>query len=768
MSQGKFSNPRPHRDEERQIEQAFRQLTGQEPVKEAEDPVLSRQLTSELPADLGAAFEPDFDIDFEPEFQTAVEPTPASPARGAYEKPPVRDIPKREVPPRNYRPEPVSFEEHFGEGNEDFLDKAMAFIRENKKLVLAFLCAAALLLLVLVVSIFFFGGTNAEPETIFQNVYIADIHVGGMTKNEAISLVKQNTSQTYGSQDMVVDLAGTEIALKPKNTKATLDVKAAVDAAYAYGRTGTEEERERSQAMLRSQPYIIAVLPYLDLDTDYILDTLTSYAEDIGSTLTQTSYGLEGDKPELDGDKFNALAPTQTLVITMGTPGVGFDAGDVYDQVLDAYSLHRFKVTVEDVENVKDPEPIDLEAIYREFYIAPRNASVDMQTFETTPGSYGYGFDMDAAQKLLDRADFGEEIRIPMEYIEPEILNSDMFFQDALGSVKTTHQSESHRDKNIYLACEAINGLVLNPGEKFSFNDVVGQRSAVNGYKSAVEVWGDDEEAAFIGGGIGQVASTLYHCALLSDLEVTYRVNQDFAPAYIEAGLDVSVGWRSPDFQFVNSTGYPIQIEASGLYGVVEIQILGTDERQYYVEIESVVTDTEKIRRVYEDYEFDNKEKYKDGEVIREGIAGFTVKTYKYKYDKATGDLISKDYIATSQYGGLEQIVARVKPEETTEATTEATEPETEPTTAPTTKPTQPPTVPTEPPTVPTEPPTAPTEPATVPTVPEPQPTAPAETLPQTETEPDPDTIRETEPATEPNTIQETEPVTNPTTLPEE
>ena len=740
MSQGKFSNPRPHRDEERQIEQAFRQLTGQEPMKKAE-PAVSEQVTTELPADLSGAFapvfEPDFEVEFEPEFRTAVEESPAAPARGAYEKPPVREVPQREVPQQRYRPDPVVFEEQFEEsGSEDFLDKAMAFIQTNKKLMLAFLCASALLLLVLVVSIFFFGGKNAQPDTILDNIYIADIHVGGLTKNEAVALVKQTTSQTYGSRDMVVDLAGTEITLKPRNTKASLDIKAAVDAAFAYGRTGTEEERERAQLMLRSQPYILAVLPYLELDTDYILDTLTAYAEDIGSTLTQTSYGLKGDQPELSADRYDPTAAPQILVITMGTPGVGFDAQDVYDQVLDAYSLHQFKVTVEDVETVKDPDPIDLEAIYEEFYIAPKNASVDMQTFETTPGSYGYGFDMTTAQRLLNSAEFGEEIQIPMEYIEPEILSSDMFFQDALGTVKTTHQSESHRDKNLYLACEAINGLVLNPGETFSFNDVVGQRTAQKGYKSAVEVWGDDEEAEFLGGGIGQVASALYHCALLSDLEVTYRVNQDFAPPYCKAGLDVAIGWRSPDFQFVNSTGYPIQIEASGLYGVVEIQILGTDERQYYVEVETVVTDTAKIKTVYEDFEFDNKEKHKDGDVLQEGIAGFTVKTYKYKYDKATGDLISKDYIATSQYDGREQIVARVAPEETTEP---PTEPPTVPETEPTTKPTEPPTVPTEPPTVP------PTEPPTVPTVPETQPTVPAETQPQIETEPDPDTISETE-----------------------
>jgi len=115
--------------------------------------------------------------------------------------------------------------------------------------------------------------------------------------------------------------------------------------------------------------------------------------------------------------------------------------------------------------------------------------------------------------------------------------------------------------------------------------------------------------------------------------------------------------------------------------------------------------------------------------VIREGIKGYTVKTYKYKYDKATGELLSKDYVSTSQYDAVDEIIARVEEE--------PTEPETEPETEPPTRPTWP-TRPTEPPTVPTEP--EETEPTTVPTEPE-------ETLPKVETEPDtPDPITETEP----------------------
>lgn len=736
MPQGKFSNPRPHRDEERQIEQAFRQLTGQEPVKKNEPQIFGEPIPEELPPD----FDENFETQLEAEIEKALE-TPAAPVRGAYERP-APAAPRKSAESaatRIYRQEQPYYEEEQEAPEEDFLDKAMSFINENKKLMLAFLCAAALLMIVMVTAVFFFGGRSAGNETIFSNIYIADIYVGGLTKNEAVSEVKQATSRTYGVEDMVIDLSGTELRLSPEDTGAELDVKAAVEAAYAYGRTGTEEEQERAQQNLLTQPYTIALLPYLELDTDYILDTLTDYAEDAGSTLTQTSYGLEGNQPPLNAEDFDENAPTQTLVITMGTPGIGFDAQDVYDQVLDAYSLHTFLVTVEDVESAKEPDPIDLEAIYEEFYIEPKNATVNMQTFETIPGSYGYGFDREAAQKKVENAAFGEEIRIPMEYIEPEILDEDMFFRDELGSAHLSYSSSKNRNTNLQLACDAINGTVLNPGETFSFNDTVGQRSSGKGYKSALENLNDEEENEIVGGGVGQVASALYQCALLSDLEINYRVNQDFAPDYTDAGLEAAVDWRSPDFQFTNSTGFPIRIEAAASNGNVSIQILGTDERQYYVDVETVTTATDKPDTRYEDFEFDNEEGYEDGDVIREGITGFTVKTYLYKYDKSTGELLSKDFVSTSQYETVDEIIARVEPEETTE-------PETEP-------PTEPPTRPTEAPTKPTAPPTVPTEPETQPAETQPIETQPVETEPKMETEP------EVIPGTEPKQADaETEP----------
>lgn len=714
MAQGKFSNPRPYREEERQIEQAFRQVTGKAPAPKRPNPAFdeTQPLTHPFQPEDGQSAAPqapeaEFDEKlFEESFRQMTGEIPTAQTQDPAGQP-VRTAaapqPQPQGQPRrksisdffDYIPDDSDLlsEEAPSEPSEPSkLDMLLDFYNKNKKAVMLGLCGAALVLIVVVIAIFMAGASDPYDNRILNNVFLADIDVGGMTKNEAISAVKQATNKTYGSEDMVIDLSGTELRLSPKDTDAELDVKAAVNAAYEYGRTGTQSERDKVYTASKTEEHVIALLPYLDLDTDYIQDTLAAYAEDSGSTLTQTTYGLEGTQPELSADKFNENAPCQTLVITMGTPGIGFDVNDVYNQVLDAYSLHVFLVEVENVESTTEPDPVDLEAIYKEFYIEPVDATVNLQTFETVPGSYGYGFDLEAAQKLIDEADYGDEIRIPMEYIEPDILDSDSFFRDTLGEHQTRATSNSNRNTNLQLACDELNDTVLEPGETLSFSDVVGKLSSAKGYKSAPEDTGRDDT---MGGGVGQVSSTLYYAALLSDLDIVSRSNHGFVPSFIDRGLDATTSLK-----LRNSTSFPIRIEAELSGGYVKIKILGTDERDYYVGLDSTISSTVQPQTEYEDFEYENAEGYKDGDVIEEGTTGYTVKSYKIKYDNRTGKELSRDYLTSSQYPATNRVVARVeKPEETTvpteaatvptettqptetSAPTETTQPETEPST---------------------------------------------------------------------------------------
>ena len=701
---GKFSQPRPHRDEERAIEEAFRQVTGQSaPPRPRKPEPVSRETQSFDPITDPVTFAPatdDFDIVFEDDLSIPEAAPPPPPA-----------------------PEP----EAFGDRAGAFLGKAIAACMENKKILLVGLCGLALVLILGFMSIFFLSTSDPYEKTILSNVFIADVNVGGMTKDEAVSAVKQATAHTYPVLDMVIHLEGKELRLSPKDTGVTLDIKAAVNAAYDYGRTGTAAEQEQAYQDSLTGNHIIGLLPYLELDQDYIRTVLEEYEQTTGSTLTQTSYGLEGGLPDLKNQNFDpAKSPAQTLVILMGTPGIDFDTEAVFDQILDAYSLHSFLVTVEGLDTTSEPDPVDLQAIYDEYYVEPVNATMNLQNYVVIPGSYGYGFDMELAKKLIQEADFGEEVRIPMEYIEPAVLNAEMFFQDELAYYETPYRDRGNLQTNLTIACQAINGTVLNPGETFSFNDIVGQRTSAKGYKYADDQIGT-EKNRILGGGISQVSSALYYCALVSDLEVTSRTAHAYVPGFSDYGLDAAVGWTSPDLKFTNTHGLPIRIDAKTADGKVQITIMGTDEQDYFVAMDYEISATRAFDTKYRDYKVDNEEGYKDGDIVQEGAVGYIIKTYRLKYDDKTGELISRDFVITTQYSSQPKIIARV-PTPTEAPTEEPTETPTEaPTEAPTEQPTEKPTEqPTEAPTeAPTVPPTETFEPTQPPTE------APAATEPQ-------------------------------------
>ena len=705
MSKGKFSNPRPYREEEREIEKSFRQLTGQEKPARKEDPLFSNAAVPDLNnADPEAAsllsqadsLIPGNDDPFSgagDSFSGADDPfsgadDPFSGADGLFSEP-EPDSPAKEA---GKTPKKTA---------AAFLNQVFSFMDSHQKPVMVALCAAALILIISLIAIFFVN-ISGDPygKKILNNVTVAGVNVGGMSKSDAISAVKSATDQTYTVQDMVVTLGDTTLRLSPKDTGAKLDVKAAVAAAYDYGRTGTKAERQEAYKASLTGVHTIGLLPYLNLDQAYIKGVLEDYAGNTGTLLTQTTYTLEGTVPELGTDKFNKdTAPQLTLVITMGTPGINFNVDNLFNQILDAYSLNVFTVEAADAQASAEPDPVDLQKIYDEICVKPVDATMNMQTFKAIPGSYGYEFDLVQAQKQVSSAKDGEVVRIPMEYVAPEILDDDVFFRDVLGSARTPHSSNANRTNNLELACAALNGLVLNPGETFSFNDTLGERTAAKGYKSAPAYSGNDLVNQ-VGGGICQVSSTLYCSTLLADLEIVARTNHGFPVSYIDYGMDATVSWRSPDFKFRNSTNYPIKIEAEVSGGYVSIQILGTDEKDYYVEMSYVISETYKPDTEYKDFKANNAEGYKDGDVIEEGTTGYLVKTYKSKYNRATGVLISKDFVANSQYKTVNRVVARVEAEPTEPSTAPSTEPSTAPTTpAPSTEPSTAPTTPsTEPP----------------------------------------------------------------------
>lgn len=145
--------------------------------------------------------------------------------------------------------------------------------------------------------------------------------------------------------------------------------------------------------------------------------------------------------------------------------------------------------------------------------------------------------------------------------IEPNIKENDLKNINTRISSATTNfgTSSENRSENIRVASKAINGKLLMPGDTFSFNDVVGERSSARGYKIAKGII-DDKVVDDIGGGVCQVSTTLYNAILRTNMASVERYHHSLPCSYIGTGLDATVAYGLLDYRFKNTYSYPIYI----------------------------------------------------------------------------------------------------------------------------------------------------------------------------------------------------------------
>jgi hypothetical protein len=144
--------------------------------------------------------------------------------------------------------------------------------------------------------------------------------------------------------------------------------------------------------------------------------------------------------------------------------------------------------------------------------------------------------------------------------------------------------------------------------------------------------------------------------------------------------MDASVSWPNADLHFANNTGYPIKIEAYRADGNVTVRLLGTDTKDYYVEMHYKITSTDPYEIIYEEYPPDNEKGYYDGQVLISPYSGYNVLAYKHKYSKADGSLISTSLESTNAYSRRDCVIVKIVESTTPDETTPDTVPEEIPT----------------------------------------------------------------------------------------
>lgn len=175
------------------------------------------------------------------------------------------------------------------------------------------------------------------------------------------------------------------------------------------------------------------------------------------------------------------------------------------------------------------------------------------------------------------------KLEIPMQTVYPKV-DSELL-EDIrsmrIGRYVTSFNSQNKkRSTNIQLAAKAINNYVIFPGEGFSFNKVVGKRTAAKGYlRAPVIVRGEFSED--IGGGICQVSSTLFNAVDNAGLKIIQRFSHSRAVPYIPPGRDATVSWYGPDFEFKNTYNQPVLIRARTMGNLLIIKLYSSESIQY-------------------------------------------------------------------------------------------------------------------------------------------------------------------------------------------
>ena len=488
--------------------------------------------------------------------------------------------------------------------------------------------------------------------------------------------------------------------------------------------------------------YVLDPRDYLVYDEEGLRRKIDAFVSENESEYSEATFSLEAveataaapAEEENQDDENEEPVPEKLLKIQLGSAGREFDADAIYDAVTECYAL---ALIAEDPESVMQtsvpyklrlPDSVEIEDLWERFCKDAVEPEVDTETGEVKDGENGYGFDREQLQKMLDAAQPGQELQVVLYAIKPENDAEsirELLFKDVLAEAHTPHSSVYNRTNNLKLACEAIDGTIVMPGEEFSFNKTVGERTADKGYKEAIVYASGGVSKPELGGGVCQVASSIYYAVLQADLKTTQRAAHMYLVDYVPYGMDATIYWGSLDYKFENTSAYPIKISASVSDGKVHIILYGTEWKDYTVELSYKILSKEAWNTV--EKEVPNDGTYRDGEVITTPYTGYTVETYKTTKNKTTGaEQTTK--IATSEYKKRDKVIAKIvagttEPKPTDPQPTEPKPTEPKPTEP---KPTEP--KPTEP--KPTEP--KPTDPApTEPKPTDPQPTDPAPTEPQ-------------------------------------
>ena len=225
-----------------------------------------------------------------------------------------------------------------------------------------------------------------------------------------------------------------------------------------------------------------------------------------------------------------------------------------------------------------------------------------------------------------------------------------------IGTYSTTTTANKDRNKNIELAAEALNGLILQPGEEFSFNKATGERSEAKGYRPA-GAYVNGELVEEPGGGVCQVSSTLYNAVIFSGLTTTERHAHSYEPSYVTPGEDAMVSFGGPDMKFINTSSTAIALRASFADRQLKISVVGIPILEKGVTLSMTSKKTAELDAPAPVYEEDQTLQPGEEKIVKAETKGSRWVTNMVT--KKDGVVVSDEFFHNSTYRGKPATIKR-------------------------------------------------------------------------------------------------------------
>lgn len=362
------------------------------------------------------------------------------------------------------------------------------------------------------------------------------------------NMLKTSVDKKLSKEAVKVDVNGTGYTVKLADYDFAYAAPGTAQVTYLDVLSGTEIVGKQS---LVSDGSIIC-------NETKIKQLLTDLSATQGDTMIEPYYKINGDQ----------------MTVYAGTDGVGIDYDEFLAELKKSVRGGSKDVIEANVHKIEAPA-VDMDKIYDEVACEAKDATTttsDTGELIFIDEIVGKEFDVEKAKSIVNNAG-GTSWNIQLTLTQPQLSVVELrapYCLDKLSSWASHFNNKTNKARcsNIKLAAESLNGTIIQPGEKFSFNSTVGERTVDRGYSYATVFTSEGADTG-VGGGVCQVSSTLYYTALLCNLYVPKaenneedgRLNHAYSVGYMEVpGTDATVSWPWPDLYIVNDKDYPIKI----------------------------------------------------------------------------------------------------------------------------------------------------------------------------------------------------------------